>query len=303
MAWLAGRAAVTASAIIGPGAAMAIDVSFLVLVGGACAREVVAGRNWRNLKVVVVIGTMILGNVVFHVEAIVSGTADYGIRIGVAAAVFLIMLVGGRVIPSFTHNWLSRANPGRLPIAFSRLDAWSIGTSGVALVLWILSPNTSWTGGALLIGGIVQAFRLARWAGDRTLKNPLVLVLHVGYAFVPLGFLLGSAAAFDAVPASAGIHAWTGGAVGIMTLAMMTRVSLGHTGKPLAASRATEAIYGASLLSVLARICAALHPEWASILLPLAGAAWAAAFLGFGFAYGQALVGPRRRRSAATSAA
>src|SRR5215204_583859 len=85
LAWLAGRAAVTASAVIGPGAAMVVDVSFLVLVGGACAREVVAGRNWRNLKVVVVIGTMILGNVVFHVEAILSGTADYGIRIGIAA--------------------------------------------------------------------------------------------------------------------------------------------------------------------------------------------------------------------------
>jgi uncharacterized protein involved in response to NO len=300
LAWLAGRAAVAASAVIGPGAAMAIDVSFLTLVGAACAREVFAGRNWRNLKVLLVIGTMILGNVVFHVEAILSGAADYGIRIGIAAAVFLIMLVGGRVIPSFTHNWLYRANPGRLPVPFGRLGAWSIATSGVALLVWILSPSARWTGGALLIGGIFQAFRLARWAGDRTLRNPLVLVLHVGYAFVPLGFLLGAAAAFGAVPGSAGIHAWTGGAVGIMTLAMMTRASLGHTGQVLAASWATQAIYAAAFVSVLARVCAALHPESSSILLPLAGAAWAAAFLGFSFAYGQALVGLPRRRLAAT---
>jgi uncharacterized protein involved in response to NO len=282
---------------------MVIDVSFLVLVGAAFAREILAGRNWRNLKVLLVIATMILGNVVFHAEAILSGTPDYGIRIGIAAAVFLIMLVGGRVIPSFTHNWLARDNPGRLPVSFGRLDAWSIVASGVALVLWVWSPSSSWTGGALLFGGLIQAFRLARWAGDRTLGNPLVLVLHVGYAFVPLGFLLGAAAAIGAVPGSAGIHAWTGGAVGIMTLAMMTRASLGHTGKRLAASRATQALYGAAFVSVLARVCAALHPDWSSVLLPVAGAAWAAAFLGFSFAYGHVLVGPPTRRSAATSAA
>jgi uncharacterized protein involved in response to NO len=135
---------------------------------------------------------------------------------------------------------------------------------------------------------------MARWAGDRTGRNPLVLILHVGYAFVPLGFLfLGSAAlAPDWLPPSAGIHAWTAGAVGVMTLAVMTRATLGHTGRDLVASPATQVIYAAAVLAALARISAAFAPDWSFALLHLAAFAWAAAFLGFAAVYGPMLLRP-----------
>jgi uncharacterized protein involved in response to NO len=145
----------------------------------------------------------------------------------------------------------------------------------------------------------VQCVRLARWAGERTVRDRLVLILHLGYAFVPLGFGLAGAAAFGAIPPSAGIHAWTGGAVGTMTLAIMTRATLGHTGRTLVASAGTQAIYAAVIAGALARVCAALHPEWFTLLLWFAGTAWAAAFLGFAALYASALCSPRAVSAAA----
>jgi uncharacterized protein involved in response to NO len=115
MLWLAGRAAVAGSAIWGAGLAAVIDVAFLVTLAAVALREIVAGKNWRNLRVLVVLAVLIVGNIVFHLEVIARGSADYGIRLGIAASIGLIILVGGRVVPSFTHNWLVRHNPGRLP--------------------------------------------------------------------------------------------------------------------------------------------------------------------------------------------
>jgi uncharacterized protein involved in response to NO len=284
------------SASIGWLAAATVDLSFLLLVAGAVAREIVAGRNWRNLKVLAVLGLLAAGNATFHLEAHLTGTADYGVRLGIAAVIMLLMVIGGRIVPSFTRNWLARQRPGRLPAAFGRYDAVSIGCAGVALAAWVAAPEWRATGAALVASGLLQAVRLARWAGERTWRDRLVLILHVAYAFVPLGFVLVGASALGLVPASAGIHAWTGGAIGIMTLAVMSRASLGHTGRALVATHATQAIYALAVGSALARIGAALEPQWSGALLHVAAFAWAAAFLGFGLAYWSVLTRPRERR-------
>ena len=127
--WLAGRVAILLSAYLGILAAGLIDVAFLTTLAAVAAREVIAGRNWRNLRVLVLIGVLIAGNVAFHAEVYVSGSADYSIRIGIAAVIMLITLVGGRVVPSFTRNWLARQEKGRLPASFSRFDVASIAVS------------------------------------------------------------------------------------------------------------------------------------------------------------------------------
>ena len=292
--WLLGRIAVTTSAWIGWAPAAVIDCAFLVLVAAAAAREVAAGRNWRNLTVVVVIAVLAAANIGFHLEARVFGVADYAIRAGLGAIVLLITLVGGRVVPSFTHNWLARAGADRLPASFARFDTVTVGVSAAALLLWIVIPAAFVTAVALLLAGILQAARLARWAGEHTVREPLVFILHIAYAFVAIGFLLSGAGALGIVAASAGIHAWATGAIGTMTLAVMTRASLGHTGRPLTASPTTRAIYVAVVIAALARIAAALQPEWTTLLLHIAAFAWAAAFLGFGFYYMPMLCGARR---------
>jgi len=295
LVWIAGRIFVTCSAATTWWLAMLVDASFLALVVVAAAREIVAGKNWRNLIVVVLVSLLLAGNVAFHLEAHFAGGADYAIRIGIAVVVLLISLVGGRIIPGFTRNWLVRESPGRLPVPFSRFDKVTLILSALALLGWIVAPDHPAVGAALDVAGLLQLIRLSRWAGERTSRERLLLILHIGYAFVPFGFLLNASAAFELVPASAGIHAWMVGGAGVMTLAVMTRASLGHTGQVLTASRATQAIYLAIVVAALARICAALEPAHSEALLDVAGLAWAIAFFGFALTYGPALVGSRRR--------
>jgi uncharacterized protein involved in response to NO len=142
-----------------------------------------------------------------------------------------------------------------------------------------------------LLPVLSKRFGLVRWAGERTLPDRLVLVLHVGYAFVPIGFLMAGLASYgtDFALATAAIHAWTTGAVGIMTLAVMTRATLGHTGRSLAASPLTEMIYAMVIIAAVARILAAFaYPD---LLLHVAAFAWIGAFVGFALSYGPLLVG------------
>jgi len=119
-------------------------------------------------------------------------------------------------------------------------------------------------------------------------------VLHVAYVFVPLGFLLTGLSAIGVVVPSAGLHAWMVGTAGMMTLAVMTRATLGHTGHELTASALTQIFYAAVFIAAVARICAALEPSWSDLELHLAAFAWAAAFLGFGIVYGSMLWSPRK---------
>src|SRR5690242_17937709 len=122
LVWLAGRLVVALSAETGWAFALVVDAAFLGLVVAAAAREIMAGSNWRNLPVVGLAALLLAGNIGFHIEAHVSGTVDYAVRVGIAVVVLMISLIGGRIIPSFTRNWLVRENPGRLPLPFGRFD-------------------------------------------------------------------------------------------------------------------------------------------------------------------------------------
>ncbi|TGQ64699.1 short-chain dehydrogenase [Mesorhizobium sp. M00.F.Ca.ET.186.01.1.1] len=293
--WLAGRFAVFFSADIGWQAAAVIDGSFLLAVAAAAAREIVAGRNWRNLKVLLPLAVLAGANGMFHIEAHLQGTSDISRRLGMAAAIMLISLIGGRIIPSFTRNWLVRENPGRLPAPFDRFDIVSIAVSALALGAWTFAPDNSASGVLMAIAAMCQTWRLSRWAGERSLRDPLVLILHLAYVFVPIGLALVSASIFfpATVPAAAGLHALGTGAVGAMTLAVMTRATLGHTGLKLRAGRGALFIFVAVLLAGSLRVLAAFVPNGA--LIDMAGAAWVAAFAGFALVYGTALMTPRAR--------
>jgi uncharacterized protein involved in response to NO len=292
--WLAGRLAIAFSLFVGPWVAAAIDLAFLAAVIGFVARELRHGSQKHNRKILVVLAILWLSDLVFHLEAIGFGGADFGVRIGLAAMLLLVTLIGGRIIPSFTRNWLARMNPGPLPAPPDRYDIAAILVAALALAAWIAAPQARLTGAALLVAALAQAARLARWRGWRAWRDRLVLVLHVAYAFVPVGFVLTALAAFGLVPISAGEHAWTVGVFGGMTIAVMSRASLGHTGRALVASPAVQAIYALILGAAIARVGAALIPDWAWVGLHVSAFAWAAAFFGFALAYWRALTGPRR---------
>ncbi|MGN6773059.1 MAG: NnrS family protein [Rhizobiaceae bacterium] len=292
--WLAGRLAIFFSADIGWLAAAVADCAFLLAVAASAATEIVSGRNWRNLKVLLPVTVLFVANAAFHVEAHFEGITDISRRLSLGAVIVLIMIVGGRIVPSFTRNWLVRENPGRLPVPVGRFDAVAIGLSALALAAWTFFPDGTATGTALIATAALTAIRLARWAGDRTWRDPLVLILHVGFACVPLGLLLAGLATLapTLVPPAAGLHALGVGAVGTMTLAVMTRATLGHTGRDLKAGPGTCLIYVAVLLAALARVCAAFAPG-EPMLLHISAGLWAAAFLGFAALYGPMVLRPR----------
>jgi uncharacterized protein involved in response to NO len=291
--WLAGRLAMAFSALIGAIPAAAIDLAFLATLIVFVARELGHGGQSHNRKVAVALAVLWLGDLVFHIEAIAQGYANYGVRIGLAALLLLITLIGGRIIPSFTRNWLARMNPGALPAPADRWDVAAIILTAIALAGWIAAPSAMLVGWALFAAGLAQAARLARWRGWRAWRDRLVLVLHVAYLFVPIGFLLTALSAFGLAPESAGVHAWAIGAIGGMTIAVMSRAALGHTGRALIASPAVQAVYALLFGAAIARICAALAPEHGVAALHVAAFAWIAAFLGFAVAYWRVFTGPR----------
>lgn len=292
--WLGGRFAIFFSADIGWTLAALIDSSYLLAVAAAAGFEIVAGRNWRNLKVLIPVFLLFAANVVFHLEAHFSGTTDISRRLGVAAVIILIMIIGGRIIPSFTRNWLAREKPGRLPVPIGRFDVVTLVVSAVALVAWIVLPDHWASGWALVAAALLNTGRVLRWAGDRAARDPLVLILHVAWLFVPLGLLLTGLAALlpEYVAPVAGFHAFGAGAIGSITLAVMARATLGHTGRPLQAGAGGTIIFIAVVVSAILRVVAAFFPA-VQPLLHASATAWIVAFLGYAVMFGPMLLRPR----------
>jgi uncharacterized protein involved in response to NO len=282
--WATGRAAVTFSTYIGWLPAMIIDLLFLTTILAVLANEIIAGKNWPNLKVLLPLGLLLGANAGFHLEAHFDGISDISRRLAMAAAILLIMIIGGRIIPSFTRNWLVRNNPGKLPTPFSRFDVMTIAVAAVALIFWIVTDLGQISGALLLVAAVLQFIRLLRWAGYRTLKDPLVLVLHLSYLFIPIGFtLLGLAGFFpEFFSPLSGIHALGTGAVGSMTVSVMLRATLGHSGQRLQAGRSAQFIFVMIFLAAISRIVAEFAVDQYSLLLYFSGLTWFLAFAGFG---------------------
>ncbi len=296
--WIVGRVAELSSAWIGPGAAAALDLAFPVAFLAAVGREIVAARNRRNLPMLLALALLLAGNVLVHLEALrIAPTGEVGLRLGVATLLMLISLVGGRIIPSFTRNWLMKQSPNvPMPVTPGPLDLIVLTTTGVALVAWVALPASLVSPWLALTAGLLQAARLARWGGHRVLREPLLWVLHLGYAWVAIGFLLQAASALFAVlPPTAALHAFTAGAIGIMPLAVMTRATLGHTSRQLHVGIATATVYGLVTVAALARVGAfAAGTEYLQVLI-FSGEAWCLAFALFLAIYVKALIRPPYR--------
>lgn len=212
----------------------------------------------------------------------------------------MIAVIGGRIVPSFTRNWLARRGQGRLPVPpMQAFDRAALVALLAGLILWVVVPQAMLTGAAMMLAGGLHLVRLARWAGFRTGAEPLVAVLHAGYLFLPLGALaLGAEILLPGwIGMAAAQHLWMGGAIGLMTLAVMTRATLGHTGQPLSAGAGTVILYGALVLAVLSRVVAGAWPGAASMLYATSGLAWIAGFGGFVLLYGPLLVRPSPSRT------
>ena len=286
--WLAGRIAVLCSALIGPLAAALMDLAFPLALIAVIARELIAGRNWRNLPMIAALALLMAGSLLVHLHALgIAYTAALGNRLGIATLLMLIALVGGRIVPSFTRNWLASARPaGPLPAQAGRLDIAALAVTLAGLASWVAAPEGAATPWLALAAGIALAIRLSRWCGLAPVREPLLFVLHAGYGWLALGLmLLGLNGILPVVPASVALHALTVGAVGTMTLAVMTRATLGHSGRPLTAGPGTTAAYLLVTLAALLRLAVPMAAHQALTLTWMAVAAWSAAFLLFVLLY------------------
>ncbi|MGC1503875.1 MAG: NnrS family protein [Sulfitobacter sp.] len=293
--WVLGRLAILFSAVLPLWMVPIADGAFLVLLWCVVLREIVAGQNWRNTPVLALIGVLILANIVFHLEADIRGTAAQGIglRLGISAALILIAIIGGRIIPSFTRNWLIKRGATKLPTPpMQRIDKVTLLVTGPALLAWTFVPDAFLTGVALILMAVMNVWRLSRWQSLHTVSEPLVWVLHIAYFFIPLGALTTAVAIFhpQIMTQAAAIHVWTTGAIGLMTVGVMTRATLGHTGRSLHAGTATTIFYLALVLSVFTRLCADLAPTERAHLLNASASLWIACFVGVAVVYGPLLL-------------
>ena len=291
--WLLGRIDCLVSDWVPVWLAIAADLSFPAALAGVAAHEIIAARNWRNLMIVAPVVLFGVANLLMHLEAAeVVVSPGLGWRLGLIAALILISVIAGRIVPAFTRNWLvARGIQARLPASPGWPDRAALGTLHTALLVWAFLPDLRPLGFLLIAAAMLNAWRLARWHGAATRAEPLLLILHIGYAWLVGGVaLLGIALLVPSFPSSAAIHALTAGAIGTMILAVATRATLGHTGRKLVAGVATVAIYTLVTISALLRIAAAWGDSGATPLLVAAALAWITGFGLFTIVYGRMLL-------------
>ncbi|MEM8555089.1 MAG: NnrS family protein [Pseudomonadota bacterium] len=290
--WVAARVASLGLGAWPPLAYAALDLSMPVAMAWITAKAVIAGKNWRNASVVVALVLHTIGNAVFHWELAQGLPVAQGVgaRLGLAAGLILVSVVGGRIAPNFTRNWLKRSGKAKdgLPPEASTADLVCHAVLGAALLSWIVAPWAVATGVLLIAAGLVHLWRMSRWMGHKTLDDPLMWVLHAGYAFIPLGALALGVSILELIPLWTGdaVHIWTVGAIGLTTLAVMTRATLAHSGGPLVALPGSTILYLALIAAALVR------PLFGATLTgqSIAAMGWIVAFGGYAVIYGHRMV-------------
>lgn len=284
--WLAGRVAVACSAYL-PALLVAVaDVSFFLACAGGIAPALVQSKNKRNYVFILLLGLLATANALTHLEAY----ADMGIRLALAIVTMMMVIIGGRVIPFFTER--------RLGISITRnarLERLTLAVTVAALLLDVAAFNAGWAGGVFMVAAVTHFWRLSQWQGMKTLRIPLLWVLHVAYLWLAASFLLRAGALLDlGVPATIATHALTAGAMGGLILGMIARVSLGHSGRPLEIGRAMAVAFASVNAVAFIRVFGVwLLPDFTMGLLQLSAALWLGAFGIFVVIYAPILLRPR----------
>ena len=295
--WVLGRLAMLAAGRLPAALVATIDVAFLPLVAGVLVRTLWRTGQRRNYAIVALVIALALANAAVHAQAlgITAGSAPRALRFTSDLVVVLIVVIGGRITPGFTTNALIRLGVDARATSRPWLDRLAIVSVALVAASDLVAPRSTASGALAAAAGLAVAARMTGWQTLQTGRDPLVWSLHAGMAWVVIGLLLVAAGdLFGCVPATAGLHALTAGAMGSMILAVMTRVSLGHTGRALVLPRGAVAIYLLVHAGAAARVAGgfASGPGQALLLL-VGGVSWAAAFGLFAAFYAPILVSPR----------
>jgi uncharacterized protein involved in response to NO len=277
--WLAARVA----ALTGPYALFLwLDAAFLPLAAAVFFDLVARSKNWRNLPMAALLALLAAGNLLFHAAhlQLIALTPSQVLQLAVLLLVAVVSIVAGRVIPAF----IGSAVPGSSPRSHAAIERSVLPLTAVVIALWALAPAGSFTAVAFLSLAMLHALRLLLWKPWRSRGRPILWVLPLAYAWLPVGLALWAAAGAGGWPVSMGLHALTAGAMGMLIVGMISRTSRGHTGQPLQAGRAEVWAYrlvgAGALLRVLAGgatvagVAGAVH--WG--LLAAGAALWSGAF-------------------------
>ena len=300
--WLLARVlfAMPSSSLLAP--AIIADLGYGVLLFVLMSREVIGARSQRNYKVLLILGLLAVCNALFFFGTMRSaGWTISALLAGLWLIVMLINLIGGRIIPGFTRNWLTRPavgpqqQPVTLPPAFDRFDLLATWLLVAFAVLHVVEAPSRWTAILGLLTSVVTFIRLTRWQGVHTGGEPLVWVLHVAFSWIPVGILLLTFAEVGLLPQTAGIHALTSGAITTMVIAVASRAALGHTSRPLESHPVLTAAYLLITVAAVCRVAATIGPG-ARVLLMASAVAWCLGFVCFAWRYVPILTQPRVQR-------
>lgn len=289
--WCLGRLAVTVPLGLPASAIATLDLLFIPSVIAGLAGPLIKARNMRNIPFLFILALLWFANLLMHLEPLgISNSARAGADLGLGVVILVIVIMGGRVIPFFTRNPL----PGMTPRQWGFVEFCSVFGTVALLFLELLVPLAIVPAIWSLLLGLILLLRVAGWYDKRIWQHPIIWVLHVAYASIALGFVLKGIALMGLVPASTAIHMLAYGGIGLITLGMMGRVSLGHTGRKLQLPPLT--VLGIKVLAVgtLFRLGATLFGgALGSALLGLAALCWILAFGAFAKEYLPYLIKPR----------
>ena len=296
LVWLSGRLAMWTASWWPMGVVAVVDMLFLPVLAGYALRVLLRHGNRRNLVLVAMLVVLALTNAMTHI-GFVTGNLVW-LRLGEVTAfnlvTLLMVIISGRIIPLFTINWLR--NNGRKPEDVrSTVAIDSVALISTALLIPIdFFPGFPWLAGSVAaVAAVAHTIRLLGWSGWKASLDPLLWILHLGYAWIVAALALKSIAAFGLVPPSAWNHALGVGGIGTLILGIMTRVALGHTGRALHLPRFAIAIYVTISLAAATRVAAALLLVEFRIGLLIAATAWSLAFAIFVIIYWPILSRPR----------
>lgn len=296
-AWLGGRLAMLPWISLPETVRAVADLAFYPLLAMTLAPKLIGAGKLRNIMFIVFLTALLAGNLLFHLGAagVVAAGEHIGLMVAADIVIVMIVIIGGRILPAFTRGGLMARGIEIEITADPWLERFAILSILAMVAADMAMPLSPLSGGVSMLAAIAQIFRLSQWQGYRSLRIPLLWVLHLGYAWLALGLLLKATWLLFAIPiAQNWIHALTVGAFSTMILAVMSRASLGHSGRPLAAPGPVVWAYG--ILSVAAAVrvfCPALAPDHTGVAIAVAGVLWIAVFALFLGAYAPILLRPR----------
>ncbi|MGZ0080149.1 NnrS family protein [Methylomonas sp. YC3] len=268
-----------------------VDFVFLPVLAYFVGKPILKTGNYQNLIFIALLLLLALGNGLIHAQVLgMAASASLGLILVVTVIVAMILVIAGRVFPFFTERGLS----GVICIRNPALDIAAVAVSLAVFALLMLNISGALLAGAAVAAIVINIVRVAAWYNPRIWFVPLLWVLYIGYGWLILGFGLVSLSAFAVVPQSLALHAFTVGGIGILTLGMMARVALGHTGRALKASNVMALAFVLINLAALFRVLfPALLPNWYGGLVMVSTYCWLAAFSLFAFYYSPILMSPR----------